>query len=425
MFHSFFPRPLLLFGGALVWTVIAVVIWVWFASGLGPQLSLGGWIGFGFPPELAAGATPAEQAARQSALVLANDVYSYQYMILMGAIFALAWRFAFPHPWFRWSVVGSTAILFIVWLQVRIDVLINNWFGPFYDLIQKALGTPNSVAPEQLYAQLLTFISIASVAIFVLVMNRFLVRHYVFRWRTAMNDYYTSNWPRLRKIEGASQRIQEDTMRFAQTSEDLGVHFVDSVLTLVAFLPILWGFSEQVKVLPVIGEIGQALVWVAVLWSIVGTGIVAVAGIRLPGLQFRNQRVEAAYRKELVLGEDDENRAQPPTLAELFRNVRRNYFRLYFNYLYFDVARYAYLQAGTIVPYIALAPTLAAGAITLGIMNQILRALARVTSSFQFLVSSWSTIVELMSIYKRLAAFEATLKDRPLGAIEIEVVRLG
>ncbi|MFO1184363.1 MAG: peptide antibiotic transporter SbmA [Bauldia sp.] len=425
MFKSFFPRPLLLAAAALAWTVIAVLIWVNFAADLGPQLGLGGLIGFPFPPELPDTATAAEKAARAAALVIPADIYSYQYMFLMGGLFALGWRLFNPHPWFRWSVVGSGIILFIIWFQVRIDVLINNWFGTFYDLIQKALGAPNSVTPEQLYAQLLTFISIAMVAITVAVVNRYLVSHYIFRWRTAMNDYYLSNWSRLRNIEGASQRIQEDTMRFAQTSEDLGVHFVDSILTLVAFLPILWGFSAQVKVLPIVGEVAQALVWVAVVWSIVGTGIVAIAGIRLPGLQFRNQRVEAAFRKELVLGEDYAERAQPPTVADLFRNVRRNYFRLYFNYLYFNVARYAYLQAGAIVPYVALAPTLAAGTITLGIMNQILRALGRVTASFQFLVSSWSTIVELMSIYKRLAAFEATLTDRPLGTIEIEVVRVG
>ena len=53
----------------------------------------------------------------------------------------------------------------------------------------------------------------------------------------------------------------------------------------------------------------------------------------LVGLEFRNQRVEAAYRKELVYGEDDANRARPPTLRELFQAVRVNYFRLYFNYL--------------------------------------------------------------------------------------------
>jgi peptide/bleomycin uptake transporter len=54
-------------------------------------------------------------------------------------------------------------------------------------------------------------------------------------------------------------------------------------------------------------------------------------------------------------------------------------------------------------------------------MQQILRAFDRVQESFQFLVNSWTTIIELISIYKRLKAFEATLYDRPLGEIEKEV----
>ncbi len=169
----------------------------------------------------------------------------------------------------------------------------------------------------------MTFLSIAMVYITVAVFNAFLVSHYIFRWRTAMNDYYVANWPRLRRIEGASQRVQEDTMRFASTVEDLGVSLVDSLMTLIAFLPILWGLSKFVKVLPIVGAVPQALVIVAILWSVFGTGLLALAGIRLPGLQFRNQRVEAAYRKELVLGEDNADRAQPPTLGELFANVRR------------------------------------------------------------------------------------------------------
>ncbi len=258
------------------------------------------------------------------------------------------------------------------------------------------------------------------VYIFVAVFNAFLVSHYIFRWRTAMNDYYVVNWQKLRTIEGASQRVQEDTMRFASTVEDLGVSLVDSVMTLIAFLPILWGLSSFVKVLPVVGAVPQALVFVAVIWAIFGTSLLAVAGIKLPGLQFRNQRVEAAYRKELVLGEDSADRAQPPTLIELFANVRRNYFRIYLNYLYFNVARYGYLQAGVMVPYIALAPTIVAAGFTLGVMQQILRAFGRVESSFQYLVNSWSTIVELMSIYKRLRAFEATLRHQQLSAIEKE-----
>ena len=180
--------------------------------------------------------------------------------------------------------------------------------------------------------------------------------------------------------------------------------------------------SVHVQELPIIGAVPQALVIVAIVWSVLGTGLLALAGIRLPGLEFRNQRVEAAYRKELVFGEDNADRAQPPTLAVLFDDVRRNYFRIYLNYLYFNVVRYGYLQAGVLVPYIALAPSIVAGGMTLGVMQQIIRAFGRVESSFQYLVNSWTTIVELISIYKRLKAFEATLDNEPLSEIEHEVM---
>ena len=154
------------------------------------------------------------------------------------------------------------------------------------------------------------------------------------------------------------------------------------------------------------------------IWSVVGTGALALIGIRLPGIEFFNQRVEAAYRKELVLGEDDPARADPPTLSELFGNIRRNYFRLYMNFMNFDIGRIVYLQTDAIFSYILLAPTIVAGKITLGTMNQIIRAFGQVRSSFQYLVNAWSTIVELISIYQRLRGFEAKIHGEPLPSIE-------
>ena len=86
--------------------------------------------------------------------------------------------------------------------------------------------------------------------------------------------------------------------------------------------------------------------------------------------------------------------------------------------MYFNVGRIVYLQTDNIFPYIVLAPTIVAGKITLGAMNQILNAFGQVRSSFQFLVNSWSTIVELMSVYKRLRAFEAVIDNEPLPEID-------
>jgi len=157
----------------------------------------------------------------------------------------------------------------------------------------------------------------------------------------------------------------------------------------------------------------------AVLWSLFGTGLLAIVGIKLPGLSFRNQRVEAAYRKELVYGEDDASRAQPPTVRELFLGVRRNYFRLYFHYLYFNIVRIFYLQVDAVFGMLMLFPSIVTGAITLGLMRQITNVFDQVRGSFQYLINSWTTLVELMSIYKRLRGFERTLDD-PFGLTEKE-----
>lgn len=422
MFASFFPRPKIFFLSAVLWAAVCMALWYLGGRDLGRAFNLADLFGMGFPPALPEGASEEEAALFQAASGRALDLWLYQFMFLAGAAFCAAWYHLAPHRWFRWSVVVSCVIIFTTWFQVQLDVMINQWFGRFYDTVQLALATPGAVSQATFFGHLATFAGIALVFITVAVLSRFMVSHYIFRWRTAMNDYYVGHWGRLRHIEGASQRVQEDTMRFASIMENLGVSLIDALMTLIAFLPILWGLSQHVTGLPIIGEIPQALVFVAILWSVFGTALLALAGIRLPGLEFRNQRVEAAYRKELVIGEDHVARAQPPTLDVLFRDVRQNYFRLYFNYLYFNIARYGYLQAGVLVPYIALAPTIVAGGITLGVMQQIIRAFGRVESSFQYLVNSWTTIVELLSIYKRLQAFEATLRDEPLPEIEREVM---
>ncbi|MEM1313998.1 MAG: peptide antibiotic transporter SbmA [Pseudomonadota bacterium] len=398
MFHSFFPSPRAFLISGTLWALLCVLAW-YFVVADWAQL----------PPAEEGGPTET------------SELWLYSWLGLCYGAFAVFWLVMGRHRWAIWSVAGTTAIIFTTWFLVQLDVMINEWFGSFYDLLQQALGEPGSVPAEDYYAQLFTFLRIAMVYITVAVLADFFTSHYVFRWRTAMNEYYTSIWGKVRHIEGASQRIQEDTMKFAAIMESLGSRIVRAVMTLLAFLPILWGLSGQVTEIPILGAIPQPLVFVAVCWSIFGTGLLALVGVKLPGLEFRNQRVEAAYRKELVLGEDNAGRAAPPTLSELFANVRQNYFRLYFNYLYFNVARYCYLQFGVLVPYIALGPTIIAGAVSLGFIQQVVRAYGRVEDSFQFLVNSWTTIVELMSIHKRLAAFEAAIEGRTLSDIEFEV----
>ena len=399
MFKSFFPHPKWFFSSLVLWFIINVGLWN-FAGGSG----WGSYLGF------AQGYADAELPIGISRFWTPSFLWFYLWFFVATLLFALFWKWKSNNPWQRWSVWGSAFILFNIWFAVQVNVVVNAWYNPFYDLIQKMLSNGGGDV-NQLYAESMTFLYVAMVYVTIAVFNLFFVSHYVFRWRTAMNDYYTAHWDKLRHIEGASQRIQEDTMRFAKTTESLGVSFIQALMTLMAFLPVLFQLSVHVKSLPIVGEIPHALMWAAVSWAVLGTVVLMIVGYKLPGLEFNNQRVEAAYRKELVYGEDHAERADPLTLKELFSKVRFNYFRLYFHYAYFNMVRIWYMQLDNLYGLFVLFPSIAAGTITLGLMMQISNVFGKVRVSFQYLIVSWPTIIELLSIYKRLKAFESTLDD--------------
>src|ERR1700761_5623789 len=101
MFSSFFPPPRLFFPAALIWTALCMALWYGLARDMGPALSLGGLVGYPYPP---AGA-PA--AATGVAALTGQDIWLYEYMIVAGAVFCALVRVLLPHRWFWWSVAGS------------------------------------------------------------------------------------------------------------------------------------------------------------------------------------------------------------------------------------------------------------------------------------------------------------------------------
>ena len=248
--------------------------------------------------------------------------------------------FFLDRRWMRWSLFGSLAILGASWFQVQLDVRINKWFGEFYDTLQQALGNPGTVEFGVFLGHCLTFMKIAAIYVTVAVIAEFFTRHYVFRWRTAMNDYYTTRWKRLNHIEGAAQtrarghdalcphhgrprgelhayhhdvdRIPATAMGIEPTRDGVALDWRDRPLPRVPGHPHRGGRNPAA-----------------------GGGRHQAAGVSSSTFK----KVEAAYRKELVLGEEFEDRADPPSVSELFGNIRGTYFRYYLHYFYFDIAK--------------------------------------------------------------------------------------
>lgn len=439
MFRSFFPAPKLFFLSGAAWLLAITLGWYAVAAPLRSVISLDS---FFIPPMCTAAdtaadpaATGAEQAADaaaaaatdaaapeavtaqnctpEGAFLTGEQLWLYQYVLMSAFLFCLFWFFYKRNEWYWWSVVSTVGILLILYFNVQVDAFVNNWQGVFFNTLQSALTTPGSVSPAKLYGEIFTIILVITPRILVLVMLAFFTSHYVFRWRKAMNAYYMNYWSAIRTTEGAAQRVQEDTMRFAQIVEDLGTSFFDALITLAVFLPILWGLSQHITELPLVGAVPGSLVWIALVSAAFGTVFLALVGIRLPGLQFENQKVEAAYRKELVYGEDSAERADPPTVRELFANVQKNYYRIYWHYTYFNFARYGYLQLAGYIPLMVLSPSILAGTLTLGLYQQVQQAFGQVASSFQFLARAWTTVIELLSVHRRLRRFESFIpKDQ-------------
>ncbi len=320
-------------------------------------------------------------------------------------------KFFNSRKWFVWAWLGSFIILSSLWVQVEIDVKINEWFGVFYDMIQKALAEPNAVSIEEYFGSLFSFITLAGMYIAVYVAISFFTAHFLFRWRTAMVEWYHSVYDKARKIEGASQRVQEDTIKFTRIMEGLGTSLIESIMILIQFVPILFGLSIGIPIF-FFGDWEYGLIVGALIWTIGGTVFLIVLGLilRLVGVEYDLQKQEAAYRKILVIAEDNET-IRPKRIDELFDDVRKIHFLSYLRYLYFNIGRIAYLQANVLSAYVFLAPAIVAGVVTLGVMQQIIRAFGRVEGSMQYLLKAWPTIIELASVYKRLREFEDKLKS--------------
>ena len=319
-------------------------------------------------------------------------------------------RFFIIKKWLLWSWLGSFVILSSLWIQVKIDVKINEWFGKFYDMIQKALAKPNAITISEYWESLFSFISLAGLYVAVYVIISFFTAHYLFRWRTAMVEWYHSVYDDARKIEGAAQRVQEDTIKFSRIMESLGTSFIESLMVLFQFIPILLGLSVGIPIY-FFGDWQYGLITGALLWTLGGTVFLIGLGwlLRLVGIEYDLQKKEAAYRKLLVIAEDD-GTIRPKKIEELFDDVRSIHFLSYIRYLYFNIGRMAYLQANVLSAYVFLAPAIVAGVVTLGVMQQIIRAFGRVEGSMQYLLKAWPTIIELASVYKRLREFEANIK---------------
>lgn len=377
--------------------------------------------------------------------------------------------------WALWAWGGLALLCALIGLETWAVVWLNGWYRETWDFLQNphplikdailnvttdwsrpvaeiagateadiaAAATLGDLAKLQInkfWSQVSKFAAVVFPLIALGTFTGFFARHYAFRWRQAITYAYLPLWEQAEnEIEGASQRLQEDPDKFARLVERLGLGAFRSLLTLIAFVPILWGVSAEIMAkfaaakglpgaglsLPFFGWTATttgSLAMVAVLLAAGGTALSFLVGIKLPGLEYNNQRVEARFRKRLVYSEDDKKFAHFHSLTDLFTGLRFNYFRLYLHYGYFGLWGGMFSQFVVIADLIMVGAGVVLGIITFGFLQQIFHAFGKVADSLKYFVDNWTTVTELLSVIKRLREFERNIGYAEGGADKLPAV---
>jgi putative ATP-binding cassette transporter len=323
----------------------------------------------------------------------------------------------------RWpGRILLTSVIALQLFQVWLNVKFNAWYNTFYNALQ------NKDWDTFIY-QFGVFTVLAAAFIVTAVYQLYLQQWLQIRWRRWLTDRYLTRWlgqgthyrMRLKgdQADNPDQRIADDVRMFINSTLDIGISLLGSIVTLASFVVILWNLSATSPLM-----IGSAtyyipgyLVWAALIYAVLGTWVTHLVGRPLVKLNFDQQRYEADFRFSLVrLRENAEEvtllsgeAAEEERLQDRFSRVVTNWYGIMQRTKRLTFLTAGYSQAAIIFPFLVVSPVYFFGALTLGGLMQISSAFGQVQSALSFFVTAYSSIADWKAVLDRLAGFEASI----------------
>ena len=359
-------------------------------------------------------------------------------MIKLRPFLRDAWRLA--RPYFRseekWSARILLGVIILLNLSlVGMDVVLNFWNGAFYDSLQNKdwhaftdllflyhRGADGSFMPG--------FSAVATVYIIVAVYRTYLNQWLQIRWRRWLTRVFLNEWLADRAYyrislttsaaglgtDNPDQRIAEDLRSFVGDTLSLGLDLLSNIVSLISFIGILWSLSGSIHLLGL--RIGGYMVWIALIYAVIGTWLTHLVGRPLATLSFRQQRFEADFRFSLVRlrenvegvalygGEDDEHAA----LLIRFSAVVMNWWAIMQRTKMLNALTSGYQQIAVVFPIIVAAPRYFGGQIPLGGLTRTASAFGQVQGAMSWFVSSYAALAGWSATVERLASFQRSIE---------------
>lgn len=307
-------------------------------------------------------------------------------------------------------------VMFMTVCLVGFDVAFSYWFNYFYDALQ-------AYNKQSAIYLLLIFFALAGVNIIVIVYRYYLSQFFGLRWRQWLTTQLIERWLQNKdyyylemfdeRTDNPDQRLQEDVGSLVTLSINLFIGLMSAITTFIAFIYVLWQLSGSLHFsLGALGEwhIHGYLVWVAILYSLIGTFFAFKIGYPLISLNFEQQRREATFRfaavdlrshaEDVALYRGEEH--EKSILGKLFDGVLKNWYLIILRQKLLLWFTSGYNQIAVALPLLVALPNYFGKVFLLGGLMQTLRAFSSIQDALSFLVNAYPQIAEWRAVNQRL-----------------------
>lgn len=343
-----------------------------------------------------------------------------RFLVLWWRLTAPFWR---GEERFKAGGLLALAMLFNI-ANIYMTVRLNTWSRDFFNALEERNG-------DEFAYQLALLFGLATVSMLLFANQKYLCGRAILLWRRWLSTHYVSGWFASKAyyreafdphIDNPDQRIAEDLQIFPSLTITMIFDFVDSFGSLGAFSVILWGLSESY---PVFGAtIPGFILWIALFFVIIGTGLIDRVGRPLVGIERQTQKAEADYRHALIrvreyakeIGAYEGDEREESTLREKFAQVYAIWIRSLLKKRQLSYFNFGYGQVSGIVPYLLAAPKYFSGAFQMGDMMQTVTAFNGVRVSLSWFILNYAKLAEWQATVDRLTQFGEVLHDvEPTG----------
>ncbi|HXF89782.1 MAG TPA: ABC transporter ATP-binding protein/permease [Xanthobacteraceae bacterium] len=334
---------------------------------------------------------------------------------------ATIWRLAAPYFRSEDRAAGRALLAAVIAIELAI-VAINYQFNLWYERFYNSLQDRNW---NTFIWELGIFSVLAGAFIGLAVYQLYLNQWLQIRWRRWMTGAYLDTWLagsnhyRMQLLGDAAdnpdQRIAEDIQMFVERTLTIGLGLLNAILTLAAFTYRLWTLSSTTPVYLWGAEfvIPGYLVWVALVYAVVGTFCAHWIGWPLISLYFNQQRYEADFRFNLVRTRENSEQiallagepVEKRRLLDRFANVVSNWLQIMQRVKKLTFFTAGYNQVSVIFPYVVVSPAYFAGKIQLGVLPSTANAFNSVQTALSFFITAYRQIAEWRAVIERLTGF--------------------